>query len=182
MSGGFAGKSNVVEIENVHSNGAIKDTTYIYQESGNVYRYNYGLEGLNSVIANVLGKPVSPGWVIQAKLDAASGTSWKGIDTSVYVLYNGANLEVKITDNAVEGSDETFIVNGRSMMTKHSVHSVTATLVALSKQIAAITIDNYVTVEEGTVLNIAHSFEFTAPTPYPSTGVAGQYTVMTSFR
>ena len=137
---------------NTHSNGSANDTTFIAQDSGNFWHYNYGLESLNTnqaVLTYNGGKPVVAGWVEQSQLGAASGVSWIAANTTVIIASSSASL----VDTATEASDETITVNGAAVTTKHSVHHVKVTALLGS---ASGTIDTYVSPDYGIVKNIVH--------------------------
>jgi hypothetical protein len=180
----YAGKTGVVVIVNSHTNGDAMDTTREYQDSGNLYTYNYGLTGLNSNAAAVaaIGHPLDVGWVLQSKLTATTGTTWEADSTSTPLIISGFSITVNIVDKATEESDTTVTIKGKSMLAKHSLHSVTASgsIFGATQTLAVMPVDTYVTLEEGMVLNVVHSFQITVPTVI-SAQVRGQYTAMTSF-
>lgn len=190
-TGSYSSQSgNVVIVQNSHSNAPTgspaMDTSYYYQSSGDLYQYNYGLATLNSIAAfvAVLGKPLDAGWVLQAKLGATAGTTWRADSTALVINYGGFHIPTTITDYAAQKSDTTVVVNGKSLTAKHCVHSVVASvnMGAGSTPVATIFTDSYVTPDDGSVLNVTHSFVFSAPPLVSPTAVAGIYTVLTSMK
>ena len=174
------GKTNATVLVNKHSNGSSNDTSYIAQESGNYWHYNYGFEALNSnqAVIGVLKNPIEAGWVLQGKFTAAPGTTWQAVDTSISVPYNGLSIPVSITDTATEQGDTTITIKGKFMTAKHALHIVTMN--ALGGTIATMPIDTYITTDEGVILNVVHSFRVQA-TGIVNAQVRGQSTAMTSF-
>jgi len=179
----FGNKTGVVEIENVHTIGS-RDTVRGYQESGNLYVWDYGAGSLlsNPLIVAYTGQTVDIGWVLQSKLNASAGTTWQADSTSIPITYSGFSTTIVVLDMATEKQDTTIVIAGKSMIAKHAHHTITATasLLGFPVTIAAVPVDTYVTVEEGLVLNVLHSFTITLPTVSPIQ-VEGLYTAMTSF-
>jgi len=168
---------------NTHSNSAPADTTYEFQDSSYLYTYNYGLTALNNNqgIIGVLGHKIDGGWVLQSKLSAAAGTTWQADSIRMPLVYGPLNTTVTVIDKATQQADTSVTVKGKTMVAKHTVHSVSAYIFLGSNiTIATMPIDTYVTLEEGMVLNVAHSFVITVPT-LTTAQVMGQYTQMTSF-
>jgi hypothetical protein len=153
----YQGMSNVVEIQNKHSNPGSGvdsvDMTYIAQSNGNYWHYNYGLEAINSNTTALLevntGNPIQAGWVLQAKLSAASGATWAALDTNIFITAGSLAL----ADTATETSDSTFTIASAPDTTKHSVHSITALLASFK---ATLTVDTYMSATDGPVLDIFH--------------------------
>ncbi len=159
----YQGMTNVTEIQNTHSSGSGMDTTYIAQNNGEYWHYNYGVETLNSN-SSVLGfvnsgKPINAGWVLQAKLSANSGDTWVGTNTQLNLTAGSVNL----TDSAVEANDTLITLGSGQVTAKHSVHTVTlnAGLVKASEQV-----DTYVSTQDGTVVDVDHPTVL-ASTPTP---------------
>ena len=156
----YFGMSNVTVIQNRHSSGAAMDTTYIAQESGDYWHYNYGLESANTN-AVVLGynnnKPLNAGWVLQAKLGAAEGEKWQAANTPVTV----GSLTPTLIDTATEASDANVNVEGSSINAKHAVHAINLTTIGAS---VIGTVDTYVSASDGMVQNIVHAARVTLGT------------------
>ncbi len=157
----YQGMANVTEIQNNHSNGASPDTTYIAQANGEYWHYNYGLESLNTnqaVLNYNNGKRINAGWVLQAKLGAAQGTSWVASDTSLSV----GSLNARLVDTAREASDTTILVNGQNVTAQHIIHTVDLqSLISASGPV-----DTYVSTQDGTVLDVVHPV-YLGTTPAP---------------
>jgi hypothetical protein len=153
----YLGKTHVTILVNSHSNGTADDSTFIAQDSGNFWHYNYGLESANtnqSILSFNNGKPIVTGWVLQGKMEAASGTKWAANTKSVV---NIGSLGAAFADTAVEQSDANINVNGTNVVTKHAVHNVQVSssfpVAASVKGIA----DTYISANYGVVKNIVHS-------------------------
>ncbi|MDP4198253.1 MAG: hypothetical protein Q8902_01630 [Bacteroidota bacterium] len=163
--------SDVTIIQNTHTSsvtGAQKDTTDIAQENGNYWHYNYGLEGLSSVLA----EPV--GWVLQAKFGAKPGDTWVAVHNNAVKTKYQVNADVLI--NALEMNDTTI----SGIAVKHVQHSVTISAVG---QTIAGTIDTYVSPEFGMVRNTVHSSRVAINLPSiisVNQQVSGSETVMVS--
>ncbi|HEY3874369.1 MAG TPA: hypothetical protein VGM92_02750 [Candidatus Kapabacteria bacterium] len=161
--GTFDSMVNVTTILNSHTHpasGTSLDTTYISQNNGNFYHYNYGLEALNNdaavlAIANS-GKSIEVGWVLQAKLSANSGDKWIGVNDTLSLNSPtlGGAVTAYLTDNVTEEGDTTISVNNSPVVTKHSVHNISLSIPGSFS--AEETVDTYVSVADGTVLNIDH--------------------------
>jgi hypothetical protein len=180
----FGNKNGVVEIENIHTGGS-RDTVRGYQESGNLYVWNYGTGSLlsNPIIVAYTGHAIDIGWVLQSKLNASAGTTWQADSTSIPITYANLNGNLVSVDMATEEQDTTVTISGKQMVAKHSHHTITATIYPSfggSFALAAVPVDTYVTVEEGLVLNILHSFTISEPLS-ASIQVEGIYTEMRSF-
>ncbi|HWF45353.1 MAG TPA: hypothetical protein VG537_11985 [Candidatus Kapabacteria bacterium] len=180
----FGNKTGVVEIENVHTIGS-RDTVRGYQESGNLYVWNYGTGSLlgNPLIVAYTGHAIDIGWVLQSKLNASAGTTWRADSTSIPITYSNLNGNLVTVDMATEQQDTTVIISGKQMEAKHSHHTITATIYPSfggNFALATVPVDTYVTVEEGLVLNILHSFTISVPLS-ANIQVEGLYTAMTSF-
>jgi hypothetical protein len=147
------GKSHVTILANTHSNGSANDTTYIAQDSGNFWHYNYGLESYNTnpqILSFNGGKPLVCGWVLQGKLTAQQGNAWEAIHTSIALPLGSIDLK----DDAQEAADEKLTVNGATVTTKHSLHQVTASNVLLGSVSGPV--DTYVAADFGVVRNVVH--------------------------
>ncbi|GEM_PF-2795898 len=155
----YQGKTNVTEFVNTHSNGSEPDTSYIAQDSGRFWHYNYGLESLNenSAVLAAIGKPVQDGWVLQAEFNVAAGASWVGADTSLSATFRGIPLHATLLDSVSETTD-TNIVSVRSstgtalnFAAGHAVHHVTLQGLSGSGQN-----DTYVSEQYGPVVDIVN--------------------------
>ena len=185
----YGGKSGGVKIVvNSHSKaGTANDTSYYYQDGGNLFEYNYGLAALNAdpTFQGYLGgKPLNVGWVLLAKPGTALSTIWTAVNDDTLTLHVSTfTIPTKIVDNATLKDTSTMMVNGKPQTAWHTVHTVVASANtgAGFVTVATITIDSYITVADGSVLNIAHTFNFTPPGS-ASTAVAGQYTVLTNIQ
>jgi len=147
------GKTHVTILANTHSNGAANDTTYIAQDSGKFWHYNYGLESYNTnaqILSFNGGKPLVCGWVLQGKLDAQQGSVWEAIHATVTLSFGSIDLK----DDAQEAGDEQLTVNGAKVTTKHSIHQVTASNALLGSVSGPV--DTYVAADFGVVRNVVH--------------------------
>ena len=171
----YQGRSNVTVLANTHSNGNSPDTTYIAQESGNFWHYNYGLESVNTnpaVLAYNNGKKLNSGWVLQAELSATQGVKWQAANTQV-AIGSGSALFI---DTALESQDSSILIGNQQISSKHSVH-----VIDLSEQpLANATgfVDTYVSPSDGTTLNIVHAS--TVVLLGKATKVGGSQTILLS--
>jgi hypothetical protein len=153
----YLGMSNVTIIRNAHTNGSVPDTTYISQNNGDFWHYNYGLEAINnnSSITSQIGGPVEIGWVLQAKFNAVAGDKWVAAnDNSLWITVPTlGKVNAAVVDNAVEQSDTLITINGSNVFSKHILHTVTLT--ALGDPLVN-TVDAYVASSVGVTLNIVH--------------------------
>jgi hypothetical protein len=161
----YQGKSNVTVIQNSHTNPVSVDTTYIAQDSGNYWHYNYGLESLNknaAVLAYNHQKPIVGGWVLQAKLAATDSEKWIAADTTITI----GTATPLLTDSVIESIDTAIGTDSLppltiikpteqliSILTKHSVHIVNFNAGLIQ---ARGPVDTYVSAQYGQVLNIFH--------------------------
>ncbi len=157
----YQGKSNVTVIQNTHTNPVSVDTTYIAQDSGNYWHYNYGLESLNknaAVLAYNHQKPIIGGWVLQAKLAATDSEKWIAADTTITI----GSATPLLTDSVTELNDTTFdtlvkpneqTATNSPISAKHSVHIVNFNAGLIQ---ARGPVDTYVSAQYGQVLNIFH--------------------------
>ena len=115
-------------------------------------------------------------------MKASTGTTWQADSISIPFTYSGISANIIVVDMATEQADTTITILGKSMTAKHAHHTITATAnpFGFPFSIAVVPIDTYVTVEEGLVLNIVHSFTISIPT-LSTIQVEGLYTAMTSF-
>jgi hypothetical protein len=155
----YQGMSNVTIIRNVHSNGSNPDTTYIAQNNGEFWHYNYGLEAINNntSITALIGGQIQIGWVLQAKLNSVVGDTWTAANDSTLSI-DGLTARVKIT--SVEQADTSITVSGNSVFSKHVTHTVTITS-ALTTPIVS-TVDAYVATSVGVTFNVVHSANISA--------------------
>ncbi len=166
----YMSMSNVTILVNHHSKANTpNDTTYIAQDSGNFWHYNYGLEAVNNNanIIKVIGSPVEVGWVLQAKLSAVAGDTWTAV--------NNQNLSIKIGSTpiaatavikAVERSDTSISVQGSLVTAKHATDTVTLTASIFPNNPIVTTVDTYVAASVGVTLNIVHSAQVNLPQLY----------------
>jgi hypothetical protein len=162
---------DVTVIENMHTlaTTAAVDTTYIAQKSGDFYHYNFGLEGFSGFLKGSLG------WVLQAKLNAAPGTTWVAkAKTSVPLAIAPISADVSI--NATQMADTTIVVGSESVSVKHVMHTITIS--AIAHTITSY-IDTYVSAKYGIVATVRHSGAIDVQ-PYYSGQVPGSEKVMVS--
>jgi hypothetical protein len=111
----YEGMSNVTILINIHTNGSNPDTTYIAQNNGNFWHYDYGLEAINnnSSFTAVLGGQIQIGWVLQANFNAVAGNKWVAADTSMRIdAPLVGSTPVTVVDSATEQADTSITVNG----------------------------------------------------------------------
>ncbi len=169
----FQLKTGVTYIQNKHSLTGLMDTTYIAQENGNYWHYNYGLESVNNnpAVIGFIGAPVQNGWVLQAKLGAVKGDTWLSDSTTVTI---GSFGNADLTLHAVEQADTTIMVNGASVAAKHVFH----TLVLKSFVTVTGYVDTYVSASTGMTLNVVHSSA--AIPPVYNKQISGSQTLLLS--
>ncbi len=152
--------SDVAFIQNMHTasmTGSLMDSTYIAQENGNYWHFNYGLEGLSSV----LSAPV--GWVLQAKLGAKQGDTWVAVHNMSVATRYGINADVLI--NATEQADTSIVVNGTTITgVKHVTHAVIVSAPGVGQAVSG-TIDTYVSPDFGMIRNVVHSMPLVISIP-----------------
>jgi hypothetical protein len=117
----YAGKTHVLAVRSTY-NPATKpaDTIYYYQESnGDLYRYNYGFDYLNSFpdLVTYVGHPISVGWVLVAKLGGKEGDKWTAVkDTIESTSFPGG---VYLESQATSKPDTTIMVLGEQVQCHH---------------------------------------------------------------
>ena len=164
----YKGMSNVTELINTHSNGSKQDTTYISQNNGEFWHYNYGLEAINNnaSITNLIGGQVDIGWVLQANFNAVAGDKWVAANDSTLRLTVpvAGSIAATVVDTAVEKSDTSITINGSNVFSKHSLHTVTLTPTGFAPVVT--TVDAYVASSAGVTLNILHTTNVKFPGLY----------------
>jgi hypothetical protein len=126
----------------------------IYSQSanGDLYRYNYGFDYVNSFEALKPYLPadgVNVGWVLVAKLTDKNDQSWVAVQDTILLPSFGA---VYLKSNAVQKSDTTFHIMGATdaVVCKHVQHTFTATLGEGPTAINAVdVVDTYISAELG---------------------------------
>jgi hypothetical protein len=172
----YKGKTGVTVVENVHTQPAgFRDTTWYYQENGNVYRYNFGVDLLNNIVILKAflkddqgnPQPLDVGWVLQARLrDTTVGSKW--VTGNGEFTLNGVpvigKVEGTLTDTAHYVGASTITVGGKAIRVKQYKHFVTLTSLTTVK----CEIDTYVSASLGaTVQTVAHSTRVAVPTFAP---------------
>lgn len=118
----YDGKTNCTII----SSGS-DSVIYSQAANGDLYRYNFGFDYLNSFPLLVLyvGHEINVKWVLVAKLTDQVGQTWVAAKDSVFLASNGTY--VYLQSNATQKADTTIEVMGVGVKCKHVQHVVTAT-------------------------------------------------------
>lgn len=168
------GKTGVRVLVNVQKSDQAKDTTYLWQDAnGNVWRYNYGVELLNTdpAVQGLLHQRIDVGWVLLDSTKATAGNSWLANASQVAILGGLAN--VTLNDNATYVGDTSMTVSGKTISARHIVHTV----VASGPGNGTVKIDTYFSPSLGTVLNIVHTSNLTVNNgPVTMLGIFSQMT------
>lgn len=123
---------------------------YSQDANGDLYRYNFGFDYLNSFPLLVLyvGHEINVKWVLVAKLTDQVGQTWVAAKDSVFLATTGSY--VYLQSNATQKADTTIEVLGAGVKCKHVQHVVIASanlsgLAVNGKDV----IDTYISAELG---------------------------------
>src|SRR5688572_10791543 len=99
---------------------------YSQDANGDLYRYNFGFDYLNSFPLLVLyvGHEINVKWVLVAKLTDQVGQTWVAAKDSVFLASAGSYVYLQST--ATQKADTTIQVMGAGVKCKHVQHVVTA--------------------------------------------------------
>lgn len=99
---------------------------YSQDANGDLYRYNFGFDYLNSFPLLVLyvGHEINVKWVLVAKLTDQVGQTWVAAKDSVFLASAGSYVYLQST--ATQKADTTIQVMGAGVTCKHVQHVVTA--------------------------------------------------------
>lgn len=117
----YDGRSNCTII----SSGS-DSVIYSQSANGDLYRYNFGFDYLNSFPLLVLyvGHEINVKWVLVAKLTDQVGQTWVAAKDSVFLASAGSY--VYLQSSATQKADTTIEVMGAGVKCKHVQHIVTA--------------------------------------------------------
>ncbi|HEY6171715.1 MAG TPA: hypothetical protein VIX80_05600 [Candidatus Kapabacteria bacterium] len=129
---------------------------YSQDANGDLYRYNFGFDYLNSFPLLVLyvGHEINVKWVLVAKLTDQVGQTWVAAKDSVFLASNGTY--VYLQSNATQKADTTIEVMGAGVRCKHVQHVVTATATLSTSPLVQANgkdvVDTYISAELGSTV------------------------------
>ncbi len=149
----YKGKTNVARVVTYMPAPNKNDTGYFYQDpNGDLYRYNYGFSILNqyTFLTQAIGHDIDVGWVLAAKIEAPSGTTWVAkIDTE---HIQAPQLDVFLTSQATMKDDTTILVGTETIKARHVQHKVTASTPPGIAETGEVNIDSYMSADLSAVL------------------------------
>jgi hypothetical protein len=140
----WAGKSHAVLIK-TYQGSQVVDSQYYYQDpNGDLYRYNFAFSILNEFpyLKAGAGGSIDVGWVLAAKINSGSGTTWIPRSPDTLVIQSGLNIPVVLASTGQMMTDTTITVNAVSVKVRHSHVVVSATAVGVTENGTAV-IDSY---------------------------------------
>ncbi len=122
----YEGRTNCIIVQSV-SGGQTDSVIYSQSSNGDLYRYNFGFDYLNSFPELVLfiGHKVNVKWTLVAKLGGKVGDSWTAVRDSIFLPSFGSYVYLQSV--ATTKDDTTLTVNGTALHCHHVQHVVTAT-------------------------------------------------------
>lgn len=149
----YEGRSNVFVVRSSSSLGS-DSILYSQSSNGDLYRYNYGFDYINSYPAVKLflglSEDINVKWVLVAKLTDQTGQTWVSAKDSVLLPSFGSY--VYLQSDATQKADTTMFIMGATdaVKCKHVQHKVTANATISGFSVSAInTIDTYISAELG---------------------------------
>ncbi|MEI8134019.1 MAG: hypothetical protein WCH46_02940 [bacterium] len=127
----YIGKSHVARVVTFDATlTPPNDTNYFCLETnGDLYRYNFGFNILNQFpfLVAAIGQKIDEGWVLVAKMNAASGTTFTAkSEDSIAISF--LNVKVHLSSTGTMLNDTTIYIGSDTLLCRHARHHVITTV------------------------------------------------------